>query len=154
MIDGIIRLDEIREELARFPDPETGRNVIQLEQVRDIRLDGDGLRVELGLTRHSAILKDDVRMDLEQRLRAAFPQLTAIEVAIVPHERIVEPIGEIGLRSKSVVLVGSGKGGVGKSTIAAAIACGLHRAGSRVGLMDADVYGPSIPHLLGISGRP
>ena len=53
-----------------------------------------------------------------------------------------------------VVSVTSGKGGVGKSTVAAAIACGLHRAGSRVGLMDADVYGPSVPHLLGVSGRP
>jgi ATP-binding protein involved in chromosome partitioning len=60
----------------------------------------------------------------------------------------------MGLRARSVIAVGSGKGGVGKSTIAAALACGLSRAGSRVGLMDADVYGPSIPHLFGAAGRP
>jgi ATP-binding protein involved in chromosome partitioning len=53
-----------------------------------------------------------------------------------------------------VVAVGSGKGGVGKSTIAAAVAMGLARAGAKVGLMDADVYGPSIPHLLGTNQRP
>ena len=53
-----------------------------------------------------------------------------------------------------MIAVGSGKGGVGKSTIAAALALGLARAGSKVGLMDADVYGPSIPHLLGVNRRP
>jgi ATP-binding protein involved in chromosome partitioning len=63
-------------------------------------------------------------------------------------------LGQIGLTAKSVIAVGSGKGGVGKSTIAASVALGLARAGSRVGLMDADVYGPSIPHLLGVNRRP
>ena len=53
-----------------------------------------------------------------------------------------------------MIAVGSGKGGVGKSTIAASLAVGLKRAGCKVGLMDADVYGPSIPHLLGIQGQP
>ena len=55
---------------------------------------------------------------------------------------------------KNVIAVGSGKGGVGKSTMAAAIAFGLRSYGAKVGLMDADVYGPSIPHLVGASGRP
>jgi len=62
--------------------------------------------------------------------------------------------GKIGLKVKNVVAVGSGKGGVGKSTIAAAIAFGLKNAGARVGLLDADVYGPSIPHLVGVRGNP
>jgi ATP-binding protein involved in chromosome partitioning len=70
------------------------------------------------------------------------------------HQRPPQKIGEIGLTAKSVIAVGSGKGGVGKSTIATSIALGLARAGSKVGLMDADVYGPSVPHLLGISERP
>ena len=69
-------------------------------------------------------------------------------------DRPPEKIGEIGLTAKSVIAVGSGKGGVGKSTIAASLALGLARAGSQVGLMDADVYGPSIPHLLGVNRRP
>jgi ATP-binding protein involved in chromosome partitioning len=56
--------------------------------------------------------------------------------------------------AKSVIAVGSGKGGVGKSTIASSLALALVRAGSRVGLLDADVYGPSIPHLLGLHGQP
>src|SRR6185295_10544274 len=75
-------------------------------------------------------------------------------VNLAVHERPPAKIGQIGLTAKSVVAVGSGKGGVGKSTIAASIALGLARAGSSVGLMDADVYGPSIPHLLGVNRRP
>jgi len=70
------------------------------------------------------------------------------------HQRPAQKIGQVGLTAKSVIAVGSGKGGVGKSTIAASIAIGLARAGSKVGLMDADVYGPSIPHLLGVNQRP
>ena len=75
-----------------------------------------------------------------------------MELAV--HQRKPEKLGEIGLAAKTVVAVGSGKGGVGKSSIAAYLACGLRRAGCEVGLMDADVYGPSIPHLLGSRERP
>ena len=72
------------------------------------------------------------------------------------HDRPAPPEGEFGLTVKSVIAVGSGKGGVGKSTIAASLALGLKAAGSRVGIMDADVYGPSIPQLLGVNevGNP
>jgi ATP-binding protein involved in chromosome partitioning len=73
---------------------------------------------------------------------------------VAPHARPLEKIGQIGLAVKSVVAVGSGKGGVGKSTIAACLALGLKRAGARVGLLDADVYGPSIPQLMGTAERP
>jgi ATP-binding protein involved in chromosome partitioning len=75
-------------------------------------------------------------------------------VNVVEHVRRPERIGQIGLSAKSVIAVGSGKGGVGKSTIAVSVALGLKRAGCKVGLMDADVYGPSIPHLVGVSERP
>jgi ATP-binding protein involved in chromosome partitioning len=66
---------------------------------------------------------------------------------------MAEKLGEMGLDCKNVVVVGSGKGGVGKSTIAACLAYGLKNAGCRVGLMDSDVYGPSLPHLLGVSQK-
>jgi ATP-binding protein involved in chromosome partitioning len=62
--------------------------------------------------------------------------------------------GAIGLNVQNVIAVGSGKGGVGKSTVAASLAVGLQLSGARVGLMDADIYGPSIPHLFGVNQRP
>ena len=77
-----------------------------------------------------------------------------MRIDLAVHPRPPQKLGQLGLTVKSVIAVGSGKGGVGKSTIATCLAIGLRRAGAVVGLMDADVYGPSIPHLLGVSGRP
>jgi ATP-binding protein involved in chromosome partitioning len=147
-------IDAVHAVLAEFKDPETGRSVSQQGQVRDVRLDGSRLTVTLGLTTHAAPLKQDVERDLTERLMARVPGLTEATVTFVEHVRPAMQLGQIGLTAKSVVAVGSGKGGVGKSTIAASVAFGLKRAGCRVGLMDADVYGPSIPQLLGLSGRP
>jgi ATP-binding protein involved in chromosome partitioning len=77
-----------------------------------------------------------------------------VKIDLATHERAPKKLGQVGLTAKSVIAVGSGKGGVGKSTIAASLALGLKRAGSRVGLLDTDVYGPSIPHLLGLEDAP
>jgi ATP-binding protein involved in chromosome partitioning len=92
--------------------------------------------------------------DLRQRLQAKLPQLSEVVVNRAVHDRAPKPIGEVDLTAKSVIAVASGKGGVGKSTMAASLAIGLKRSGASVGLMDADVYGPSIPHLLGVNQRP
>jgi len=140
--------------LAAFPDPETGRDVVTMGQVRDVTIRGSQVIVSLGLTTYSAPLWAEVRQELIDRLRGALPADADVAVEVVEHRRPAEPIGSIGLTAKSVIAVGSGKGGVGKSTVAASLAVALKNAGCKVGLMDADVYGPSIPHLLGLEGRP
>jgi ATP-binding protein involved in chromosome partitioning len=99
-------------------------------------------------------LWEETRTEVERAVRSKLPPGTAVNARIVEHARPPEKIGEIGLTAKSVIAVGSGKGGVGKSTIAASLAYGLKNGGANVGLMDADVYGPSIPHLLGVNDRP
>ncbi|HUG68624.1 MAG TPA: Mrp/NBP35 family ATP-binding protein [Pirellulaceae bacterium] len=154
MADGQLDIAAVEAALADFQDPETGRKALQQEQIRDIRLSGSELSLTLGLTTWAAPLWKEVEAAFKDRLQSRLPQLTAIHVQRVIHERAPSPLGEMGLRAKSVIAVGSGKGGVGKSTMAASIAVGLKRAGAKVGLMDADVYGPSIPHLFGVSGRP
>jgi ATP-binding protein involved in chromosome partitioning len=140
--------------LADFPDPETGRGLKTMGQVREVDVRGGAVVVTVGLTTHSAPLWADTRQSLIDKLRTAVPQAERVEVEIVEHRRPAEPLGSIGLTAKSVVAVGSGKGGVGKSTVAASLAVALKNAGAKTGLMDADVYGPSIPHLLGLSGQP
>jgi ATP-binding protein involved in chromosome partitioning len=140
--------------LAAFPDPETGRDLKTTGQIRQVQIDGARVIVSVGLTTYSAPVWSEVRQQLIDRLRAALPAGAEVAVEIVEHRRPAEPIGSIGLTAKSVIAVGSGKGGVGKSTVAASIAIALKNAGCKVGLMDADVYGPSIPHLLGLAGRP
>jgi ATP-binding protein involved in chromosome partitioning len=84
----------------------------------------------------------------------AHPDAGTVNVTYDWNVRGKEAGGTIGLKVKNVVAVGSGKGGVGKSSLAAALAFGLKHAGAKVGLMDADVYGPSIPHMLGVTGQP
>jgi len=140
--------------LSGIADPESGRPLVEMGQVRSIDAVTDRIAVTVGLTTHSAVLWNATRARIEETLRTAFPRVPAVEVTIEPHDRPPGKLGQIGLEAKSVIAVGSGKGGVGKSTIAASLAIGLARAGSRVGLLDADVYGPSVPHLLGLSGRP
>jgi ATP-binding protein involved in chromosome partitioning len=140
--------------LKEFKDPETGRSVVELGQVSDLRLDDGRLSLTLALTTHSAALWEQTRAELGTLLRQRFADLKGVTVDLAVHHRPPTKLGEIGLAAKSVIAVGSGKGGVGKSTIAASIAFGLKRAGSVVGLMDADIYGPSIPHLLGVNQRP
>ncbi|MFM8890771.1 MAG: P-loop NTPase [Planctomycetia bacterium] len=140
--------------LADFADPETGRPLAALGQLPRIEASPSAISVTVGLTSHSAILWKQTKARVEDVLRARFPQVPTVSVDLVPFDRPPVKLGQIGLEAKSVIAVGSGKGGVGKSTIAASIAIGLARAGSRVGLLDADVYGPSVPHLLGLSGRP
>lgn len=148
-----VNQEQVRAVLDKLQDPETGRSVVVMDQVRDLRVDHDRIEVTLALTTHSAPLWKETIQEATDLLQRAFPGVR-VEVKRVDHPRPPQKIGEIGLTAKSVILVGSGKGGVGKSTVATALAYGLQRAGSKVGLMDADVYGPSVPHLLGVEGRP
>ncbi len=154
MPKGPLNRETIEAALATLTDPETGRSMGPMEQIRDIAVQFHRADVRLALTSWAGPLWDDVQKDAESLLQEALPDGTEIHVRIVEHDRPPEKIGQIGLAAKSVIAVGSGKGGVGKSTVAASMAYGLKNAGATVGLMDADVYGPSIPHLLGATERP
>ncbi|MGA0039575.1 MAG: P-loop NTPase [Pirellulales bacterium] len=154
MTDATISPEAVRKALADFNDPESGRPLAEMDQLLAVEAAPNGIRVVVGLTTHSAIIWKATRGRIEERLRSTFPSVAQVSVEIATHERPPMKLGQIGLEAKSVIAGGSGKGGVGKSTIAASLAIGLARAGSKVGLLDADVYGPSIPHLLGVSGRP
>lgn len=145
---------EVSKVLEAVIDPQSGHPITKVNQVKSIEASEQKIAVEVGLTSHSAPLKQDFHENLEQKLKQAFPAVAEIAVSIVPHQRKINPIGQIGLTCRSVIAVGSGKGGVGKSTVATSIALGLKKAGCKVGLMDADVYGPSVPQLTGLSGRP
>jgi len=143
----------VKNVLSGFQDPETGRGALQLDQFHRIDLRDGKLSVTLGLTSWAAPLWTEIGDELAALLRSRFPG-ESIDVTVEEHRRPAEPAGQLGLTAKSVIAVGAGKGGVGKSTIAAYLACGLARAGAKVGLMDADVYGPSVPHLFGIHDSP
>jgi len=154
MSDNVVDKAAVEAVLADFKDPESGRGIVEMGQVRDVQADGDQLEVTVELTTHSAPLWNVTKQNIEDLLKSKLPQLSSVHVTTAEHIRPPQKLGEIGLTAKSVIAVGSGKGGVGKSTIASCLAYGLKRSGCRVGLMDADVYGPSIPHLTGTTATP
>jgi ATP-binding protein involved in chromosome partitioning len=149
-----VTVGQVEAALKDFKDPETGREALPMGQLRDLAVTGTAATLTLALTTHSAAIRQEVAESVEQLIKSRLPELTSVTVNLATHERAAPKVGQVGLTAKSVIAVGSGKGGVGKSTIAASLALGLARAGSKVGLMDADVYGPSIPHLLGLSDAP
>jgi ATP-binding protein involved in chromosome partitioning len=141
--------------LKGVKDPDLGRDLVDLGMIRNIRIGEGKVALTVNLTTPACPLKAKIEADVRSALQSRLPAGLAIEIDMTAEVRGkgAAEAGDIpGV--KNVIAVGSGKGGVGKSTMAASIALGLKAHGASVGLMDADVYGPSIPHLLGASGRP
>ena len=140
--------------LDGFKDPWTGRPISKTNQARDWQISDGNIRCNLALSSHSLPIAQEVVERFVDHLRVSAPGAKSIDVSVIPDERPIPPVGQIGLRARSVIAVAAGKGGVGKSTVAASLALVLKNLGSRVGLMDADVYGPSVPTLMGVRQRP
>jgi len=141
--------------LKGVKDPDLGRDLVDLGMIRNIRLAPGKVALAVNLTTPACPLKAKIEADVREALRSRLPEGLTFEIEMTAEVRgkAAAEAGDIpGV--KNVIAVGSGKGGVGKSTMAASIALGLKAHGASVGLMDADVYGPSIPHLLGAEGRP
>ena len=146
---------EVLAALRGVKDPEIGRDLVELGMVKDVKSSPDAVWLTINLTTPACPLKAKIEADVREALNGRLGGDLQYHIQMSAEVR-GKPIGEKGdIRGiKNVIAVGSGKGGVGKSTMAATIAYGLKSYGASVGLMDADVYGPSIPHLVGAVGRP
>jgi ATP-binding protein involved in chromosome partitioning len=141
--------------LKGVQDPDLHRDLVDLGMVKDIKIQGETVSLTVNLTTPACPLKGKIEQDVRTALQSRLGSQYSFQVNMTAEVR-GKPFQDKGdiAGVKNVIAVGSGKGGVGKSTMAAVIAYGLQAHGARVGLMDADVYGPSIPHLVGASGRP
>jgi ATP-binding protein involved in chromosome partitioning len=158
--------EDILKALEQVIDPELKRSVVELDMVRDVRIDGDEVIVGIALT----VAGCPLRASFEEQVARALVPLGAARVQLefdvmTPEERaaltarlrgsVTERTKGIALdRSTRVLAIASGKGGVGKSTLSANLAMAFSKLGQRTGILDADVYGHSIPHLLGIQQKP
>ena len=149
-------VDDVRRVLATVEDPELHRDLVSLNMIEDIRVDGDGdVSFRVVLTTPACPLRAQIERDCRNAV-AKLPGVGRISVemtARVAHGRA--PAGKKPIPGvRHVIAVGSGKGGVGKSTVAVNLAVALAEAGARVGLLDADITGPNIPLMLGVDGEP
>jgi ATP-binding protein involved in chromosome partitioning len=145
---------ELKACLESVVDPELGRPLGELGMLRQAtNIDGTP-RVLIELPTPAYPGQDRFQGLVDDAIRSQFGDTPSAQLDITWNVKGNESGGKIGLRVKNVIAVGSGKGGVGKSTTAAMLAYGLHSFGAKVGLLDADVYGPSIPHLCGAGGEP
>ncbi|MBM3968981.1 MAG: Mrp/NBP35 family ATP-binding protein [Planctomycetes bacterium] len=144
---------EIRSKLGQLTDPELEISFDRLGLIRSAQSTSDAIKIEVQLPT-PAYPKRERLGDLITSALAGSAGGRRVDVTYSWQVVGRETGGKIGLRIKNVVAVGSGKGGVGKSTTAASLAYGLKHFGAKVGLLDADVYGPSIPLLTGAKGTP
>ncbi len=139
--------------LAKVEDPELARSLSDVGMISGVSVDGDAVSVTVTLTTPACPYKARIQDDVTAALTQAGAKSVAITwSASVPERNILPDDPCPGVRN--IVLVMSGKGGVGKSTVAANLTLALNRLGCKVGLLDADMYGPSVPTMLGVMGRP
>jgi ATP-binding protein involved in chromosome partitioning len=148
--------EDLTEALGHVLDPDLGKDLVTLGMVKETRVDGDDVTIGIELTTPACPMKDKIRADVEQAVRdraaAKDAGLGKIEVVFTadvrrPNERIADsPLPNV----KHVIAVGAGKGGVGKSTVSVNLAVGLARHGAKTGLLDGDIYGPSMTTMLGL----
>jgi ATP-binding protein involved in chromosome partitioning len=142
----------VLEALKVVKDPDLHRDIVALGFIKNLRIDRDQVSFTVELTTPACPVKDQMR----DQARAAVLQVPGVAgVDVQMTARVREAVGGDGTRSpipgvKNVIAVGAGKGGVGKTTVAVNLAIALAKCGGRVGLIDADIYGPNVPIMLGM----
>jgi ATP-binding protein involved in chromosome partitioning len=153
---NVVTEREVLAALSKVHDPELHRDLVSLGMVKNVRVEAGTVRLRVDLTTPACPLKGKIREDVEAALKA-LPGVNAVDVewgAQVKGSGAFGKEGELIPGVKNVILVGAGKGGVGKSTVAVNLATALAREGATVGLLDADFYGPSVPIMTGVDARP
>jgi ATP-binding protein involved in chromosome partitioning len=151
-----INRDVVIEALKTVNDPELHRDIVSLGMVKNIEIADGKVVVEIELTTPACPLREKIEEDCKKALLAA-PAVKSVEFSWGAKVRAAKSganSADILPSVKNIVLVASGKGGVGKSTVAANLAVALKRHGASAGLLDADIYGPSIPILMGVNTEP
>jgi ATP-binding protein involved in chromosome partitioning len=147
--------ESIRQALSTVQEPELHKDLVTLNMVRDITIHGDHVGFTIVLTTPACPLRSQMEQESIAAVKKLVPGVNNVQVRFDAQVRGDGRIaGKLNIPVKNIIAVASGKGGVGKSTVSTNLAVSLALEGAKVGVLDADVYGPNIPMMFGLGGRP
>ena len=149
----MITRESVLQALSHVDDPDLKKDLVTLGMIEDLVI-GDKITFTIVLTTPACPMKDMMVNACKTAIRMMVDSEIAVEVSTTSRVRASIPMSETLPGVKHVIAVASGKGGVGKSTLSASLALALSGMGAKVGLLDADIYGPSVPTMFGVSASP